>query len=260
MPSPFPGMDPWLERPTLWPGVHDNLIIRLQAALAPLIGPRYYVEVKQRAIFAVFPPEPQFIYPDVAVFEDRQSHLPLESETAVLAEPIIVEVPIREKVYEDYLEIVETATHRVITVIEILSWSNKQPGRDRKAYEAKRNRIFQTETNLVEIDLLRAGQPMPFVFSKTNGHISHYRILIKRGDNEWQAYLYPFSIRNSIPIFPLPLQPGDSELPVRLGEILNETYDVLRYASRIDYSQYPEPRLSDADAKWAEEILRAREI
>lgn len=186
--------------------------------------------------------------------------MPLQSETAVLAEPIIVELPIREKVYEDYLEIVEAATHCVITVIEILSWSNKQPGRDRKAYEAKRNRIFQTETNFVEIDLLRAGQPMPFVFSKTNGHLTHYRILVKRGDNVWQAYLYPFNLRDSIPIFPLPLQPGDSEPPVRLGEILNETYDVLRYSARLDYGQPPEPPLSDADAQWAAEILRAEMI
>ena len=258
MPSPFPGMDPWLERPTLWPGVHVNLIISLQRALAPLIAPRYYVEVGQRAIFSVFPPAPQFIYPDVSVFEDRQSHQPLQAETAVLAEPIIVALPNREKVYEDYLKIVETATHRVITVIAILSWSNKQPGRDRKAYEAKRRRIFQTETNLVEIDLLRAGQPMPFVFSQPNGHLTHYRVLIKRGDNEWQAYLYPFSIQDAIPIFPLPLQPGDSEPAVRLGEILNETYDVLRYASRLDYNQTPEPRLSDAEAQWAAEILRAK--
>jgi len=258
MPGPFPGMDPWLERPALWPGVHVNLIISLQRALAPLIAPRYYVEVGQRAIFSVFPPAPQFIYPDVSVFEDRQSHQPLQAETAVLAEPIIVALPNREKVYEDYLKIVETATHRVITVIAILSWSNKQPGRDRKAYEAKRRRIFQTETNLVEIDLLRAGQPMPFVFSQPNGHLTHYRVLIKRGDNEWQAYLYPFSIQDAIPIFPLPLQPGDSEPAVRLGEILNETYDVLRYASRLDYNQTPEPRLSDAEAQWAAEILRAK--
>jgi hypothetical protein len=165
-------------------------------------------------------------------------------------------LPLLEKIYEDYLEIVEASSQRVITVIEILSWGNKQPGKDRKRYETKRNRIFQTETNLVEIDLLRAGQPMPFAFAKTNGHLTHYRILVKRGDDYGHVYLYPFGLHEAIPVFPLPLQPGDDEPPVRLGEILKETYAAARYAFRVDYSQPPEPPLSEDEAQWAREILQ----
>jgi hypothetical protein len=29
MPSPFPGMDPYLENPEFWPGVHNRLIVAI---------------------------------------------------------------------------------------------------------------------------------------------------------------------------------------------------------------------------------------
>jgi hypothetical protein len=259
MPISFPGMDPWLERPSLWPDVHDSLIMALRIALAPLVSPRYYIAIRQRTVFAVTPSEPAFILPDVSVIE--QSVLAdgdVKLAQTVLAEPVIVDVPVREKIPEDYLEVVEASTHRVIAVIEILSLSNKMPGKDRRVYEIKRERIFQTPTHLVEIDLLRGGEPMPFTLrTPTNGHLSHYRILVKRGDYGRRAHLYPFNVRDLIPIFPLPLLPGDAEPPVRLGDVLKETYNACRYGLRIDYAQPPEPPLSEVDAQWAQGVLRA---
>jgi len=258
MPSPFPGMDPWLERPGLWPEFHDNLIIRLQDALAPLVRPRYYIATKQRTVFAVAPSEPPYIIPDVAVLESSEFADHIKSESAVLAEPMIVEVPVREKITEDYLEVVEASTHEVIAVIEILSWSNKTPGRDRCVYERKRERIFQKPAHLVEIDLLRAGAPMPFTYLQANGRMNHYRILVKRSNHWRRAYLYPFNLRDPIPLVPLPLQPGDTEPPIRLGEVLKQAYDEAGYDFRVDYNRPPEPPLRDADAQWAAEILRAK--
>jgi len=260
MPSPFPGMDPWLERPGLWPEVHSNLVISLQRVLVPLVRPRYYVAVQQRNVIAVAPPERNVIIPDLAVGLRDESFPMIGSSLAALAEPIAVEVPVPEMIPEDYLEIVDAANERVITVIEILSPSNKQPGEDRKRYESKRNRIFRIDTNFVEIDLLRDGEPMPFTFLQSNGHLSHYRILVKRGDYGRRALLYPFSVRHSIPVFPLPLQPGDAEPPVRLGEVLKEVYDQCGYDYRIDYSRPLEPPLSEADVQWAKEVLRASNI
>ncbi|MDZ7360275.1 MAG: DUF4058 family protein [candidate division KSB1 bacterium] len=254
MPNPFPGMDPWLERPSLWPDVHDNLIIRLQSALAPLLRPRYYVAVQQRTVIAVVPPDPHPIFPDLALVE-RDKSSPGREYSAAPGEPIIVEVPAPETITEDYLEVVEMANDEVVTVIEILSPSNKRTGEDRQAYISKRKKIFRAQINLVEIDLLRDWPPMPFTFLQTNGHLSHYRILIKRGESARHALLYPFGVRDSIPIFRLPLQPGDNEPPVCLGEVLKKTYDECGYDLRIDYSRPPEPPLSDADAQWAAEIL-----
>jgi hypothetical protein len=249
-------MDPWLERPALWPDLHENLIIRLQDKLAPLLRPRYYLAVQQRTVVAVAPPAPQPIFPDLAVVERGKFSLDREYSVASLVEPVIVEIPWHETITEDYLEVVEAATHRVVTVVEILYPSNKRPGEDREAYISKREKIFRTQINLVEIDLLRDWPPMPFAFLQTNGHSNHYRILIKRGKSLRHAFLYAFSVRDPIPIFPLPLQPGDTEPPVRLGEVLKEAYDRCSYDYRIDYNQSPEPILSEADAKWAAEILR----
>src|SRR5438874_11797542 len=41
MPSPFPGMDPYLETPNLWPDVHHELISQIRSALNPALLPRY---------------------------------------------------------------------------------------------------------------------------------------------------------------------------------------------------------------------------
>jgi Protein of unknown function (DUF4058) len=259
MPIPFPGMDPWLERPGLWPEVHLNLIVSLQNELVRLVRPRYYVAIGQRKVFDVAPSELNFI---VRKSPATKRNVPdddnVKPKQTTLTEPVIVEVPIREKIPEDYLEVVETSTHQVVTVIEILSLSNKTPGVDRKRYEAKRERIFRSGKNLVEIDLRRDGEPMPFRFLQANVHISQYRILVKRGEHWRRAYLYPFNVRDPLPIFPLPLKPGDAEPPVRLGEVLKKIYDQSGYDLRIDYSQPPEPPLSEADAQWAKEVLRAQ--
>ncbi|MGH7450442.1 MAG: DUF4058 family protein [bacterium] len=259
MPIPFPGMDPWLERPGLWPDVHENLIIRLQDQLAPLLRPRYYLAVQQRTVVAVVPPDPHpTIFPDLAVVERDKSFVDREYSEAPVIEPVIVGIPFQETITEDYLEVVEVATHRVVTIVEILSPSNKRPGEDREAYISKREKIFRAQINLVEIDLLRDWPPMPFTFLQTNGHSRHYRILVKRGKNFRHAFLYSFSVRDPIPIFSLPLQPGDTEPPVRLGEVLKEAYNKCSFDFRVDYNQPPEPPLSEADAQWAKEILRAQ--
>ncbi len=43
MRPPFPGMDPWLENPIIWPGVHNWLITAIADDLAPKLAPRYFV-------------------------------------------------------------------------------------------------------------------------------------------------------------------------------------------------------------------------
>lgn len=259
MPIPFPGMDPWLERPGLWPDVHLNLIVSLQHALVRLVSPRYYIAVRQRKVFVITPPEPNLVLSDLSVAKRNVlNDVNVKSEQTIFAEPIIVEVPVWEKIPEDYLEVVDTSSHQVVTVIEILSPSIKTPGADRKRYESKRERIFRTSKNLVEIDLLRDGEPMPFTFLQTNGHMNHYRILIKRSEHWRRAYLYSFNVCDSIPVFPLPLQPSDTEPPIRLGEALQKVYDENGYDLRVDYNRPPEPPLSEADMAWAQEILRAQ--
>jgi hypothetical protein len=165
-----------------------------------------------------------------------------------------VNLPFFEKVREGYLEIRDARTHTVVTVIEVLSPSNKAPGAGRDEYESKRRQVLATVTNLVEIDLLRAGEPMEMQpLSK-----SDYRILVRAGWERPRARLYAFSVREAIPEVPVPLQRGEKEVVLAVGKLLSEIYDRARYDIRLNYRQPPEPPLAPEDAAWADELLRAK--
>jgi len=256
MTSPFPGMDPWLEHPALWPDVHYGLIGRLRETLGPMLRPRYYVAVGIHAYVATPPLEDvQIRYPDVMVVDRPYESSVGASASVAVAEPVAVTVPVPEPVEEGYLEVREVGGGRVITVIEILSPTNKQPGEGRETYEAKRMEILRSRTHLVEIDLLRAWEPMPFV---GRGRTSHYRILVRRGERRERAELYAFGVRDSIPQFRLPLQKDDVEPAVDMKRLLEEVYQEASYDLRVDYSMPPVPPLPDADARWAAELAPAR--
>jgi hypothetical protein len=246
-------MDPWLEHPALWPDVHERLIIAIAEYLGPILRPRYYVAVGIHSYVTTLPIElPQMRYPDVMVVDTAYGGAVTAPAIIAVAEPVVVNVPVPEPVEESYLEVREVASGDVITVIEILSPTNKQSGEGRKTYKAKRLEIFRSRTRLVEIDLLRAWEPMLFW-----GHArtSHYRILVRRGERRERADLYAFNVRDPIPRFPLPLQEGDVEPAVDLKPLLDGLYDKASYDLRVDYSKPPVPPLSDADAEWTAQVL-----
>jgi Protein of unknown function (DUF4058) len=252
---PFPGMDPWLEHPSLWGDVHFRLIAALATYLSPLVAPHYYVAVGTHT-YITTQPSPAIHYADVGIVETRDAGIlqpASKGSMAPLAEPVIVEVPLAETVEEAYLEIREPVSGDLITALEVLSPLNKQPGPGREKYLRKRLEIFSTYTHLVEIDLLRAWPPMPFAGT---AQASHYRILIRRGEEGSRARLYPFNLQAAIPLFPLPLQAGDAEPIIDLGALLQQLYLEARYRLRLDYSQSPTPALDEANAKWAAQILQ----
>ena len=148
--------------------------------------------------------------------------------------PKTVIVPLPETVKKRYLEVRKVGTKEVVTVIEVLSPKNKRPGEGRNAYENKRQRVLGSSTHLVEIDLLRAGEPM-LVFG--DGMQNDYRILVSRAENLPQADLYAFNLQDSIPSFALPLRTADSEPLVDLQSLLTGIYDCAGYDLVIDYSQ-----------------------
>jgi hypothetical protein len=87
---------------------------------------------------------------------------------------------------------------------------------------------------------------------------SDYRILVSRAATRPRAHLYPFNLRDAIPVFTLPLLPGDEEPPVNLGTILHALYGRARYDLSLDYSQPPLPPLREEDVEWARELISAR--
>jgi hypothetical protein len=166
-----------------------------------------------------------------------------------------VGVPLPENVQERYLEIREPRTQEIVTVVEALSPANKRPGAGMVEYLRKRNAVLSSHTNLVEIDLLRGGQRMPMLHPPA---AYDYGVLVSRGQQPARAVLYRFSVRDSLPSFPLPLRPGEDDLPVDLAEVFAAAYDRGGFDLVLDYQVRPEPSLSDADAARADALLRER--
>src|SRR5262245_31589334 len=137
MRCPFPGMDPWLEHPALWPDVHDRILAAICDELTPLVVPRYYVGLGRRT-YLLQPEDLIFIgLPDVAV--GSRSPPPAERAPAGQAVGVVdVEVALSDEVKENYLEIREVETGTLVTAIELLSQANKLHREHRADYERKR--------------------------------------------------------------------------------------------------------------------------
>lgn len=258
MKSPFPGMDPYLEHPTLWADVHDSLIAAIRDELVPMLAPKYYVGMQRFAYLLLAGDKSYLGKPDVIVgLLDRPSSnwMPTVSTSSSGVAVLDVEVPVHEEVDESYLEVREVKSNRLVTVIEVLSSLNKSLPEGREEYIEKRNYILRSRSSLVEIDLLRGGQPMTVY----GGDISYdYRILISPGWRRPRAQLYGFNVRQPIPDFPLPLLPKDEQPTVPLNKILHDLYTRARFDLRLDYSVPPNPPLSDEDKTWAIELIANR--
>jgi len=249
-------MDPYLERRGIWEQVHTDLIVSIRRFLTPFLRPHYHVGIEERTYLAVLPPAEQGAgIPDVLI-TSPQSHPGGALTTTAqpgpgAVQPLVAELPMPEEVRERYLEIRTVPDQQVITVIEIVSPSNKLSREGREQYESKRLKVLGSLTHLVEIDVLRAGQPFPM---KAPGH-NDYRILVSRSQQRPRADLYLFGVRDSIPTFPVPLRSGEAEPSLPLNDLLHELYDLGGYDLIIDYRQPPQPALSEADAAWARQLV-----
>jgi hypothetical protein len=259
MPSPFPGMDPFLEAPELWPEVHSRLIVALADSIAPALMPEYYVAIEKRTYFDT--PEDSVLIgiPDVTVLgspatsDTPQPEVQASVTTAIKpGQPQTVTLPLPEEIQERYLEIRETATNKVITLIEVLSPKNKRSGEGRDAYLRKRQQVLTSASHLVEIDLLRQGTPMPVEGAISQGN---YRILISDRTRRPQALLYAFTLRDAIPRFTLPLKPGAPEVTIDLKALLDGIYDRAGYSIRIKYDTSTLPALSSETRQWLQSVL-----
>jgi hypothetical protein len=194
--------------------------------------------------------------PDVAVQKakrDRMDSPQASTNGITLAQPIVVDLPMPAVVRQGYLEIQDIATSEVVTVIEVLSPTNKRPGEGRRTYEAKRQTILASATNLVEIDLLRQWSPMVQLPEPMR---THYRILVSASASRPQASLYAFNLQQPIPAFPLPLREDELEPIVNLQRLLGEIYDQSGYDLVIDYGEEPIPPLGPEDKVWLAEWMQ----
>jgi hypothetical protein len=253
MPSPFPGMDPYLDHPRTWANLHHRLITAIAIAIAPQVRPKYRVVVEE-SLYQTNGQDSLLIgMPDVAV-RSRQSTKSAGTVALELpSQPLSVTLPIVQTIRQGYLEIREIATDAVVTVLEVLSPVNKRSGRGRTDYLAKRELVLGSETHWVEIDLLRQWEPMPIEGVAVQ---SNYRILVSASDDRPRADLYAFDLMDKIPVFGLPLGVGDGWVAVDLRTLLDEIYEQSGYDLVIDYGQPPVPPLSASEMDWAEGWLR----
>jgi hypothetical protein len=248
MQNPFPGMNPYLEQPELWHQVHNRLIVAIADDLTPRIAPEYRVSIEER-IYTSIDDSLVVGVADIAVARRSGNLATLSPET--LSIPTTVQVPMPEQVTERYLEIRATASQEVVCVIEILSPKNKRPGEGRTAYESKRLKILASATHLIEIDLLRAGEPIPVVGLQPSG----YHIMVSRSYRRPNADLYTVSLQERLPTFPIPLRENQPEPVIDLQMILNDIYQRARFDLAIDYAKRLKPALSPEDAAWMKNIL-----
>jgi hypothetical protein len=260
MPSPFPGMDPYLESPVIWPDVHLNLISGIQAELNPGLRPRYVARVELRVYISDDDdPGRKALVAAVRVEKSpkRKGASKSKAEPAlVVSQPLIVPTLMDEEIEEAFLKIIHVESEELVTLIEVLSPTNKIRGsRGRASFMAKRHEIMNSDVHWVEIDLLRAGTP-----SVTDPPLraSDYRILISRADQRMRTRFWPVSVRQPLPIIRIPLRGKDPESPLDLGEVFRTVYDRAAYDVSVDYRKEPRPPLEGDDAKWADGLLRER--
>lgn len=261
MPSPFPGMDPYLEQPGLWPEFHNRLLVAIADTLALQLGPQLRPKCRVAIEKRVYQDAAEDLHigcPDAAVFwAASEANLAPQHQGQIVVEPVMVELPMPEEITERFLEIREVCTAAVVTTLELLSPSNKRVGKGRQLYEAKRLKVLGSQTHLVEIDLIRAFGPLPLRGATA---ASLYRILVSRVEQRPLAALYGFNLSDPIPSFLVPLQTDDPPIWVDLQDLVNGVYDRASYNLAIDYGQDPVPPLSMADAAWTNDWLTAQKL
>jgi hypothetical protein len=243
-------MNPYLEQNDSWEDFHTNFISQSQAALSGVVGADYLVKIEVRLLLHELPAKerPGFIgEADVGITGPRSKRG--KSATATLPAPQQIPFPAVEREKHRYLEIRDRRNRRLVTVIELLSPSNKTPGPDRDDYLSKRTRYQLGGVNLVEIDLRSGGtRPGPPPIPPCDYYVG---IIRQRSVLEF----WPIRLREPLPEIPIPLSAPDPDVALDLQEVLHRTYDAAGYAKYI-YQETPDPPLREDDAAWACEIAK----
>lgn len=253
MPSPFPGMDPFLEGQK-WRDFHASTLYVTRRLLTALLKPRYTVDIEE-SVYLQEEFDEDLRFPDISVTEhDLEVSLPSSGGVAVAIEPVVYTVPKLRRSRQRHLAIHSSDTRRLVTVMEVLSPTNKSSGyRD---YLAKRDEIFADAVHLVELDLLRGGRRLPTIEQL---HAADYYAFVSRHPQLPKVDVYSWTLRESLPSIPIPLKSSDPDVALDLQAVLNTVYEESGYEASVDYEQDIVPALTPADAKWVQQTLEARQ-
>jgi hypothetical protein len=261
MPSPFPGMDPYLEKPSSWPDVHHELISGIRATLTQQLRPRYSVHIEERIYLSgANDPGRRAWVPDLYITKcsKRGSGIPAAGSTTLLevAEPIVAIALLEEEIHESYLEVIDVSDRSVVSVIEVLSPSNKVVAADGlESFQKKRNQVMRSPAHWVEIDLLRAGVSLT-LDEKIPDH--EYLVHVSPVERRRNGVLWPIRLSQRLPVIRIPLRPKDGDTPLDLQAVLDTAYDRAGFDLDIDYKKEPVPPLSKKWKEWADRLLREK--
>jgi hypothetical protein len=243
-------MDPYLEG-YLWADVHNALASKIRQMLVPKLRPRYTARLE---IYLVEDNHPEaevgILYPDVEILRVRNVPEPVLTTggTALATTPATLTLPLIEPIAVRIptIEIRDAANNSLVTSIEILSPVNKrEPGLTQ--YRQKRQRLYQADVHLIELDFLRRGN-RPFDHPRLP--TAPYFVTLTRARSA-AVDLWPIALQQSLPIVPVPLKEDDLDVALDLGVALAEIYEEAGYDLSIDYTQSPPPpALSVADQSW----------
>ena len=263
MPSPFPGMDPWLERPGVFPDIHDAMIFLLREALNAVLpkgfrargANRIWLDEdhhRQPDVSIVRPPDWEGTTNGAVAVEAFTRVGMLDVQATILAEPVV----------EQYLEIRSTAGNLLVTAVEVLSITNKTPGETgRGAYRQKQSEIRTGRVNLVEIDLLRGGRhttAIPLGELRQRADAFDYHVCVTAAGVPGHFFVAPFRLADRLPTIAIPLDGDADPVSIDLQPLLDRAFDTGSYAGSGYLNELPEPPLQPDQRAWAEGILREK--
>jgi hypothetical protein len=254
MPSPFPGMDPYLEDPAIWPGVHAALLAAFFEQLGPMLRPKYAVRYEER-VYVSGEEDPGFrtIIPDLRVIFREDTHRKALAAAGTIAEPVHVQLA-EEEVHERSLHVIDVRDRSLVTVIELLSPTNKVLNSfGRESFLRKRREVRAGGAHWIEIDLLRDGVRTA---NAPNVPQSEYQAYLTRAGERRQADVWPISIRNRLPGIAVPLKGDDPDVPLDLQKAMSLAVERGSYDLDTDYDQDPVPPLAEEHRDWARELIK----
>ena len=230
MPSPFPGMDPYLEGPS-WMSFHGQLIAEIARQLAPRLRPKYVALMDERAVWDS---------PEDDVWID-----------AALAAPLTMATVMPMPVTHRSVEIRDVARRQLVCAIEVLSPANKR-GRARQKYLLKHGRILQSSAHLIEIDLLRLGHRVPMEKALP---AYPYFVFVSRAQKRPDVGVWPIRLADRLPPVPVPLLHGDADVVLDIQAAVTSVYDGVGYDLILDYGKAPAAPLEADEEQWARKVL-----
>jgi Protein of unknown function (DUF4058) len=265
MPSPFPGMDPYLESPDWFPDLHGSLIICMKEKLQRDLPKSYYAQSSQRSWLE---------YTQHGVEPDGSAGKPRKQSRGGVAVaevrppgPLIVSVETIEHgpFKESFLEIRRRFGKeiQIVASIEVLSPFNKMVGNpSREKFLKKQEEVLNSQTHMIEIDLLRGGThtlavPKDLVVAQAGKF--DYLVSIHRFDRPKDFLVHPIALADRLPEIAIPLLPGDPDVPLDLEPVFQRAYEAGPFEHEIEYGKDPiVPRLKPEQAEWAAALRKSR--